>query len=141
MFVYERLRRGAAVVMVAVGLGAAWTAMNPAAMDAWGAAGNSQVRGEAATVPPVLQDVYVIEIESLRFRPDTLVVPAGKKIKLEIRNLDRTPEEFESYDLNREKVVMGRGTIKVFVGPLKAGTYRFFGDFHQDTAQGVIVAR
>jgi plastocyanin len=86
------------------------------------------------------KDGYVIEIQNLHFQPDTLKVPAGRKIKLEIRNLDRTPEEFESYDLNREKVVTGKGTIRVFIGPLKAGTYRFFGDFHQDTAQGVVVA-
>ncbi len=138
---HVRLRRGAVAAIAAIGLGAALTAMTPAAMDAWGAEGNSQARSEDTAAPPVLQDVYVIEIENLRFRPDTLVVPAGKKIKLEIRNLDPTPEEFESYDLNREKVVTGKATIKVFVGPLKAGTYRFFGDFHQDTAQGVIIAR
>jgi hypothetical protein len=29
----------------------------------------------------------------------------------------------------------------VFLGPLPAGEYKFFGDFHQDTAQGVMVAK
>ena len=26
-------------------------------------------------------------------------------------------------------------------GPLEPGEYRFFGDFHQDTAKGVLVAK
>lgn len=111
------------------------------AAPAWSRAAPPADKPAAAEAPPVLRDVYVIEIQDLHFHPDTLVVPAGKKIKLEIRNNDRTPEEFESYDLNREKVVTGGRSIKVFIGPLKPGTYRFFGDFHQDTAQGVIIAR
>lgn len=83
---------------------------------------------------------FEIVIESHRFSPEEVVVPAGEKVKLVIRNLDPTPEEFESYDLNREKVVKGNGEIVVFIGPLDPGTYSFFGEFHQDTAQGRIVA-
>jgi hypothetical protein len=29
----------------------------------------------------------------------------------------------------------------VFLGPLDPGEYKFFGDFHQDTAQGVLIAK
>jgi hypothetical protein len=29
----------------------------------------------------------------------------------------------------------------VFIGPLEAGRYPFFGDFHQETAQGVLVVK
>jgi hypothetical protein len=67
-------------------------------------------------------------------------VPAGQKIKLVVENQDPTPEEFESYTLNREKVVPGNGQITVLVGPLKPGKYEFFGEFNQDTAQGTLVA-
>ena len=70
-----------------------------------------------------------------------MTVPAGQKIKLLVENQDPTPEEFESNELNREKIVVGKGTITVFLGPLDAGRYPFFGDFHQETAQGVLVAR
>ena len=52
-----------------------------------------------------------------------------------------TPEEFESYQLNREKVIPGKSTGAVYLGPLSPGTYPFFGDFHQKTAQGRIIAR
>ena len=52
-----------------------------------------------------------------------------------------TADEFESTDLNREILVLPGQTITVFLGPLDPGTYKFFGDFHQDTAQGVLVAK
>jgi hypothetical protein len=68
-------------------------------------------------------------------------VPAGQKIRLEVRNTDDTADEFESTDLNREKLVAPGSAITVFLGPLDAGSYKFFGDFHRDTAQGVIVAK
>jgi len=70
-----------------------------------------------------------------------IAVPANTKIKLIVVNEDPTPEEFESHELNREKVVIGKGTIPVYVGPLKPGRYPFFGDFHQETAQGVLVVK
>jgi plastocyanin len=82
-----------------------------------------------------------LTIREHKFEPAELTVPAGQKIKLLVENQDATPEEFESNELNREKIVVGKGTITVFLGPLDAGRYPFFGDFHQETAQGVLVAR
>ena len=82
-----------------------------------------------------------LAIRDHKFEPAELTVPAGAKIKLTVENKDATPEEFESHELNREKIVVGNGTITVFVGPLEAGRYPFFGDFHQETAQGVLVAK
>ncbi len=59
-----------------------------------------------------------------------------------MKNTDDTADEFESIDLNREKLVAPGQTITVFLGPLlDRATYKFFGDFHQDTAQGVMVAK
>jgi hypothetical protein len=84
---------------------------------------------------------YTLTIKNHRFVPDTLVVPANTKVKLLIVNQDPTPEEFESHELNREKIVTGKGKITVFVGPLKPGKYPFFGEFHMDTAQGVLIAK
>jgi plastocyanin len=80
-------------------------------------------------------------IRDHKFEPAELSLPAGTKIKLLIENQDATPEEFESTELNREKVVVGKGTITVILGPLDAGRYPFFGDFHQETAQGVVVVK
>ena len=81
-----------------------------------------------------------VVISGHRFTPAELKVPAGRKIRLTVINNDATPEEFESYELNREKVVSGNGRITVFVGPLSPGRYPYFGDFHQDTAKGSLVA-
>ncbi|HEY1930861.1 MAG TPA: cupredoxin domain-containing protein [Acetobacteraceae bacterium] len=76
-----------------------------------------------------------------RFVPDRIEVPANQKFKLFVKNTDNTADEFESVDLNREKLVTPGQTITVFLGPLSPGSYKFFGDFHQDTAQGVLVAK
>lgn len=96
---------------------------------------------ETAEQKPVRKDVYVIQIKDHKFSPAELVVPAGVKLKLQIVNLDSSPEEFESYDLNREKVVAGGRKITVFIGPLKPGKYSYFGEFHPETAQGLIIAK
>lgn len=79
-------------------------------------------------------------IREHRFEPAEVRVPAGQKVKLIIDNQDASAEEFESYELNREKIVGANSRITVWVGPLKAGRYPFFGEFHQDTAQGVLIA-
>ncbi|HJV85972.1 MAG TPA: cupredoxin domain-containing protein [Noviherbaspirillum sp.] len=85
------------------------------------------------------KEVTVV-IKDHRFTPAEVKVPAGQKVKLIVDNQDATPEEFESHDLNREKVIPARAKGSVFIGPLKAGRYSFFGEFHEDTAQGVIIA-
>jgi plastocyanin len=84
---------------------------------------------------------FKLVIENHRFAPETITVPAGKKVKLVIENKDATAEEFESHDLNREKVIPGKSTGIVFIGPLKAGEYKFVGEFNEKTAKGVIVAK
>lgn len=84
---------------------------------------------------------FTLTIKDHHFMPSDLTVPAEQKVKLVIKNLDRTPEEFESHDLNREKIVPGGGEITLYIGPLKAGTYTFFGEFHEDTAQGRMMVK
>jgi tRNA pseudouridine-54 N-methylase len=79
-------------------------------------------------------------IENHQFKPAELRVPAQKKIKLVVENRDATVEEFESKALNREKIIPARGKSTIFVGPLKAGRYEFFGEFNPKTAQGVLIA-
>ncbi len=83
----------------------------------------------------------VLEFRQHRFYPDHITVPAGQRVKIEVRNTDDTADEFESTDLNREKLVAPGGKATVFLGPLDPGSYKFFGDFHRDTAQGVIEAK
>jgi membrane protein implicated in regulation of membrane protease activity len=69
-----------------------------------------------------------------------LSVPAHRKFRLLVKNTGDTAGEFESTTLNREKLVPPGQTVTVFLGPPEPGEYPFFGDLHQDTAQGVLVA-
>jgi len=87
------------------------------------------------------QPADTIVIKNHQFIPLQLMVPAGQKIQITVDNQDPTAEEFESFDLDREQVVEGGKKIIVFIGPLKPGTYKYWGDYHQDTAKGVIVAQ
>ena len=84
---------------------------------------------------------YTLTIKDHRFQPAGLTIPAGKKIRLLVENQDATPEEFDSYELNREKVIAGNSSAIIFIGPLTPGHYAFSGEFHADTAQGAIVAK
>jgi hypothetical protein len=84
---------------------------------------------------------FLLTIKDHQFQPAELAVPAGTKIKLRIDNQDSTPEEFDSYLLNREKVIAAHSSAIIFIGPLTPGRYPFTGEFHQATAQGVIVAQ
>jgi len=84
--------------------------------------------------------VFELEIRDHLFHPEELRIPANTKVKLIVYNRDSTPEEFESYELNREKVIMGGRKANIFIGPLKPGEYPFFGEFNPKTAQGRVVA-
>jgi hypothetical protein len=95
----------------------------------------------AAAPAQAADDTFTIAIQDHRFDPPELVVPAGKKIKLVVENRDATPEEFESHDLNREKVIAGKSSATIWIGPLSPGRYPYFGEFNDKTAQGVIVAK
>ena len=81
-----------------------------------------------------------IVIKDHKFDPQTLTVPAGKEIELTVDNQDATPEEFESNVLKVEKIIPGNSKGKVRFGPVEPGSYEFFGEFFQTTAQGVVVA-
>lgn len=81
-----------------------------------------------------------LEIRDHLFYPAELVVPANQKVKLLITNNDSSAEEFESYELNREKIIPGNSKAVIFIGPLAPGEYPFFGEFFPKTAQGKVIA-
>lgn len=85
--------------------------------------------------------VVEIEIKNHFFIPDKIEIPADTKVKLIVHNRDTSSEEFESYELNREKLIMGGRKVNIFIGPLVPGEYPFFGEFNQKTAQGVVIVK
>ena len=82
----------------------------------------------------------LLVIKNHRFEPVELKVPAGQRVKLIVHNQDNTAEEFESHDLNREKIVPPGAKASIFIGPLKPGRYTFTGEYNEATAKGVVIA-
>jgi hypothetical protein len=81
-----------------------------------------------------------LTLKDHRFTPDAVTVPAGRKIRIELTNLDAALEEFDSVDLHVEKDVPPHGHVGFDVGPLAPGAYAFMGELHADTAQGEMKA-
>jgi hypothetical protein len=97
-----------------------------------------------AMTPPVAGAEPVtleLTIKDHRFEPAELKVPAGQPFIIRIANLDPTAEEFDSSSLKVEKVVAGHGEgiVRKNHG-LDAGRYEFIGEYHEDTAKGVLIA-
>jgi plastocyanin len=86
------------------------------------------------------EDEIRVVIKDHQFSPSEVRVKANTKLKLIVSNEDATAEEFESFSLNREKVVRAGQSITIFLPPLRPGSYDFFGDFHPDTAKGKVIA-
>ncbi|MDD5241478.1 MAG: cupredoxin domain-containing protein [Sulfuricella sp.] len=76
-----------------------------------------------------------------RFYPETIEAPAGVKFRIAITNEGPGAEEFESLELRKETVLAPGVTRTLVFAPMKAGTYKFFGEFHLDTAKGQIVVK
>ena len=81
-----------------------------------------------------------VTIKDHRFTPSEIHVPMGKPIVLTIKNEDATAEEFDSSALKVEKVIAGGRSASVRLRPLGAGRYPFRGEYHPDTAQGVVIS-
>ncbi|WP_062206340.1 cupredoxin domain-containing protein [Aureimonas sp. AU12] len=78
-------------------------------------------------------------LEGHRFTPAEIRLPADRPAAILLRNADATADEFDSKDLRVEKVVGGGAQGVIRLPPLKPGRYTFMGEFHADTAQGVVV--
>ena len=88
-----------------------------------------------AAEPPTFE----LTIKDHRYEPAELKVPAGKPFVIRIKNLDATVEEFESPALKIEKVIAGQAEGLVRSHGLDRGRYDFIGEFHSDTAKGVLI--
>jgi plastocyanin len=95
-----------------------------------------------AAIPARAQEAVTIDLslKNRRFEPAELKVPAGKPIRLRVKNLDETPAEFESVSLRVEKVVAGKSEAIINLRALAPGRYKFVDDFHHET-RGSLVAQ
>ena len=106
----------------------------------FGIAAAAIVLPEAGSVLQAQETAYSITIHDDRFEPSTLNVKAGVKFQLRIKNARKVAAEFESSELNREKVVPPGQSAVLYIGPLAPGSYPFIDDFHQST-RGQLVAK
>src|SRR5262249_35534092 len=102
----------------------------------------------ALTVPAILglasaasADDFSLTIKDHRSDPGELKFPAGKDLTLNVTNTDATAEEFESNDFDAEKVIAGGQTAVIKIGPLDPGRYEFYGEYHEDSAKGALIAK
>ena len=90
-----------------------------------------------ADEPPTI----AVTLKDHRFSPAEIHVPTGKPVILKITNEDPTPEEFDSTALQVEKVIVGGTYGTIHLRPLGPGRYKFMGEYHSDTAQGVVISQ
>lgn len=86
-------------------------------------------------------DAAQIEFRHGHFEPQRLTVPARQPLTLRVVNQSRRAIEFESFKLNRERVVAPGRTITLYLPALEPGRYDFYDDFHQEVPAGEIVAQ
>jgi hypothetical protein len=81
-----------------------------------------------------------VTIRDHKFSPSEIHVKANAPSEIALTNADPTAEEFDSSELKVEKVVAGGEKGIVRLRPLSPGRYRFMGEYHSGSAQGVVIA-
>jgi len=96
-----------------------------------------------AAVPAYAAEEVTVQLVARdgKFFPSELVVPQGRKIRIEIRNDGKDPVEFESTELRKEKVLAPGSKSVVVIVAQQAGSYKFFDEFHLATGQGVLIVK
>lgn len=84
---------------------------------------------------------FDIVLRAGRIEPARLDVPAGRRIKLALRNDGPGPCEFENLELRVEKVLAPGASSFVVIAPLRPGSYRFVDEFHPDTGRLDLIAK
>lgn len=107
------------------------------AVAAWlGLGWATESRAQASELP-----TYEVVAKGGRLSPERIEVPAGKRIKLVVKNEGPGPIEFENLDLRVEKVLAPGATSFVVTPPLRPGTHTFIDEFHPDTGKMQLIAK
>ena len=81
-----------------------------------------------------------LTLKNHAFSPTEIHVKANEPALIALTNNDDSAEEFDSTSLKVEKVVTSHSSGSVRLRPLAPGRYPFMGEYHSDTAQGVVIA-
>jgi hypothetical protein len=115
--------------------------MNPTVRGAALVLGMLAALGLGPTARADDEALPVVRFHDGKFEPEELVVKAQTPVRLRVVNDNQEAIEFESFELNRERVVLPRAEIVVYLPALDAGSYKFFDDFHHDAGEGTITAK
>jgi hypothetical protein len=102
--------------------------------------GVTAVAALCCAVPALASNDILLKLKDHKFTPAEIHVKANVPNVIVMNNEDATAEEFDSTALKVEKVVAGNSSGNVRLRPLSPGRYPFMGEFHSETAQGVVVA-
>ena len=83
-------------------------------------------------------NVITLTLNNHRFIPSSVNASAGERIRIVLVNQDAATEEFDSHDLRVEQLVTPYARVSFEIGPLAPGRYAFMGEFHPETAQGLV---
>jgi hypothetical protein len=89
---------------------------------------------------PALAAPITVVLQNHRFTPSVIKVKANQPSLIKLINKDATADEFDSAALKVEKVVPGHGSGMIRLRALAPGKYPFMGEYHADTAKGVVIA-
>ncbi|WP_084187348.1 cupredoxin domain-containing protein [Andreprevotia chitinilytica] len=97
-----------------------------------------------AAIAPVAQaadlPTFKITLKDGVMTPARIEAPANTRFKLEITNAGKSPAEFESISLRKEKVLGPGVTSFVVVNPTSPAEHVLFDDFHPQ-AKGLLVIK
>jgi hypothetical protein len=93
-----------------------------------------------AATPAFADGPIAVTLQNHKFSPAEIHVKANTPSVIALTNKDSTAEEFDSTSLKVEKVVAGNSSGNVRIRALAPGRYPFMGEYHSDTAEGVVVA-
>lgn len=98
--------------------------------------------GAFVVAPAMAEDLKVIDVtlKNHTFSPAEIHVPTGKPFFIVVHNEDDAADEFDMPRPAIEKVVAGHSEGKVRFPPLGPGRFPFSGEYHPETAKGVIVS-
>ena len=85
--------------------------------------------------------MFRIVFDDGKTTPQRIEVPADTRFELELVNAGKTPAEFESLPLRKEKVIATGVTSSMVIKGLEPGDYPFFDDFHPEAPPALLVAK
>ena len=94
----------------------------------------------ASTTAMAGNNTVSLSLRDHKFSPAEIHVKANTLTTVSLTNNDDETEEFDSTSLKIEKVVKGHTTGTMRWRPLAPGRYPFMGEFHSDTAQGIVIS-